>query len=270
MAKIPVISVTGDKTAEVDLPAQFAEPVRVDLIKRAALAVMSAQRQRYGADPEAGRKQGKAWPKRRRKFGGTYGKGISRVARKQLWRRGDQIGWVGARGAQTVKGLTAFAPKSEKIFEEKINKRENRKAIRSAISATGVLALVQSRHRVNGVKIVPIVLEDKFESLKKAKEVSALLKKIGLTEELERTKEKIIRSGRGKMRGRKHKRKVGPLLVVSKKCDLERAARNIAGVDIVQVRALNAALLAPGAQPARLTLWSKAALEMLGKERLFE
>lgn len=270
MAKIPVLSVTGEKTAEIELPMQFAEPVRTDLIKRAALAVLSTQRQAYGTDPEAGRKQGKAWPKRRRKFGGTYGKGISRVARKSLWRRGDQIGWVGARGAQTVKGLTAFAPKSERIFEEKINKKENRKAIRSAISATGVLDLVRSRHKVNGLKIVPVIFEDKFESLKKSKEVSALLEKIGLKEEMERTKEKIIRAGRGKMRGRKHKRKVGPLIVVSKKCDLEKAARNISGVDVVQVKALNAYLLAPGAQPARLTLWSKSALETLGKEKLFE
>jgi large subunit ribosomal protein L4e len=269
MTKVPVFSVAGERVSEIELPVQFSEPVREDLIKRAALAVMSAQHQAYGSDPLAGKRQGKAWPKRRRKFGSTYSKGISRVARKALWNKGEQFGWVGARGGQTVKGMKNFPPKVEKQFWENINKKENRKAIRSAIAATSVLDLVGKKHDLAAVKIIPIVIEDKFESVKKTREVYIVLKKLGLKDELVRTKERKIRAGKGRMRGRKYKTKSGPLIVVSKSCPLEKAAANFVGLDIVEVKGLNAALLAPGAVPSRLTIWSKPALEMLGKEKLF-
>ncbi|HKZ50105.1 MAG TPA: 50S ribosomal protein L4 [Candidatus Nanoarchaeia archaeon] len=267
--KVPIFSTAAEKVSEIELPVQFSEPVRLDLIKRAALAVLSSLRQAYGADPEAGRRQGKALPKFRRKYGTTYGKGISRVARKIMWHRGEQFGWVGARGAQTVKGLSAFAPKSDRMLAEKINKKENRKAIRSALSASTVLDLVKVRHKVDGVKFLPLVLEDSAEKMNKAREVFTLLGKLGLGEELSRTSERKIRAGRGKTRGRKYKKKSGPLVIVSKSCDLEKAARNIPGVSVVQVKSLNAALLAPGASAGRLTVWTKPALELLGKEKLF-
>jgi large subunit ribosomal protein L4e len=199
--KVPVLSAEGQKISDVDLPIQFSEPVREDLIKRAALAVMSAQHQAYGTDPQAGLRQGKALPKRRRKYGGTYGKGISRVARKVMWHRGEQFGWVGARGAQTVKGIKAFPPKVGKIFWEKINKKENRKAIRSAIAATSVFELVARKHKLGNIKIVPIVMDSKIEDIKKTREAYKLLKSLGLKEELIRTKEKKIRAGKGKGRG---------------------------------------------------------------------
>ena len=174
MVKVPVYSTTGGKVSEIELPKQFSEPVRADLIKRAALAVQSKQHQAYASDPEAGKKQGKAWPKFRRKYGTTYGKGISRVARKALWHRGGQFGWTAAHAANVVKGLKAFPPQVGRVFVEKINKKENRKAIRSALAATTVLDLVRSKHKVNGVKILPIVIEDKAESLKKSKLVIEL------------------------------------------------------------------------------------------------
>jgi large subunit ribosomal protein L4e len=267
--KVPVLSVEGQKISDVELPVQFSEPVREDLIKRAALAVMSAQHQAYGTDPLAGLRQGKALPKRRRKYGGTYGKGISRVARKVMWHRGEQFGWVGARGAQTVGGIKAFPPKVGKIFWEKINKKENRKAIRSAISATSILELVAKKHKLGNIKIVPLIIEDKFEALKKSKEVYKHLKTLGLSEELARTKEKKIRAGKGKGRGRKYKTKIGLLIIVSKSCNLQKAAANLAGIDVVTIKNINAALLAPAAMPARLTIWTKSALETMEKEKLF-
>lgn len=268
--RAPVLSVTGEKTADVELPIQFSEPVRADLIKRAALAVLSMQHQAYGSDPWAGKRQGKAWPKRRRKYGGTYGKGISRVARKAMWHRGEQFGWVGARGGQTVKGMKNFPPKVEKIFWEKINKKENRKAIRSAIAATSILELVAKKHKLANIKMLPIIIDSRVEDIKKAKEAYKLLKSLGLSAELARAKEKKIRAGKGKGRGRKYKTKLGPLIVVAKACNLQKAAANLAGFDIIPVKNINAALLTSGAEPARLTIWTKSALEVMGKEKLFE
>jgi len=267
--KVTLFSMAGEKISELELPAQFSEPIRVDLISRVVIALQSHKHQPYGADPRAGAKQGKAWPKRRRKYGGTYGKGISRVARKALWHRGSNFGWVGAVGAQTRKGVKAFPPEVAKNFAEKLNIKERRKATRSAIAATTDKNLVAAKHTVDGVKSIPLVLENKFEDLKKTKDVVAVLEKLGLGKELERTREKKIRAGKGKMRGRRYKRKVGPLIVVSKSCAAEKSAANIPGVDAVQVKNLNAELLAPGARPSRLVIWTQAALETMKKENLF-
>ena len=68
---------------------------------------------------------------------------------------------------------------------------------------------------------------------------------------------------------RKYKIKLGPLLVVSKDCSLEKAAKNLQGVEICQVQNLNAELLAPGTVPGSLTIWSQDSIEKLGKEKLY-
>jgi large subunit ribosomal protein L4e len=47
------------------------------------------------------------------------------------------------------------------------------------------------------------------------------------------------------------------------------AAMNIPGVDVVEVKQLNAENLAPGAKAGRLTIWSQAAIESLSKNKLF-
>ncbi|MDP3765100.1 MAG: 50S ribosomal protein L4, partial [Nanoarchaeota archaeon] len=82
-------------------------------------------------------------------------------------------------------------------------------------------------------------------------------------------KEKKIRAGKGKSRGRKYKKKKGPLVVVSKTDKLSRAVANMTGIDVVEVKNLNAELLAPGAKAGRLTLWTQAAINILEKENLF-
>ena len=195
---------------------------------------------------------------------------MTRIKMKALWKRGRRFGWVGAFVANAVKGRAAFPPSAERIFEEKINEKEKRKAVRSAISATAVKELVETKNIVSGLKSIPLIVEDKFESLKKTSEVIQALEKLGLQNELERISEKTIRAGKGKMRGRKYRTRAGPLIVVSKQCALENSARNILGVDVVPVKNLNAYLLAPSASPSRLTIWTRSALEILGKERLFE
>ena len=43
------------------------------------------------------------------------------------------------------------------------------------------------------------------------------------------------------------------------------AARNLPGVDVVQVQSLNAAHLAPGTHAGRLTLWTEGALQEIAK-----
>jgi large subunit ribosomal protein L4e len=266
--KIAVLSINNEEIGKKDLPIQFDEPVNLNLIQRAVLAEQSRKRQSYGAFPRAGKRSSAKVSRQRRAYRGAYGIGISRVPRKVLSRRGMRFFWQGAFAPGTVGGRRAHPPKAEKVWIKKINRKEENKAVRSAIAATMSKELVIARGHI-APKNYPFVVESRIEELKKTRESRKVLESLGLKEELARTAKKKVRAGRGKLRGRKHRLKSGPLLVVSKNCALEVAARNIAGVKIVEVANLNAELLAPGAKPARLTLFTDAALDRLNREGLY-
>lgn len=263
--KAKVMSLDGKAEKEIELPTQFDEEFRPDLIKRAVQVIQSRERQPYGAMEGAGMRAAASVSRRRRKYRGSYGKGIARVPRKILTRRGSQINWVGAFAPGTVSGRRAHPPKAWKIWGQEINAKERKKAIRCAIAATAMKAVVEQR----GFSQVPIIVTKAIEHLSKAKDVVDSLEKLGLKAELERASEKKVRSGKGKARGRKYRKKKGPLLVVSGKCTLQKAAAAIPGVDIAVVSSLNAQLLAPGTMPGRITVWSESAIEKMGKEKLF-
>ena len=265
--KANLYSQDGKKLKQIELPRQFNEEIRPDIISRAVLAIQSHKRQRYGTDPWAGSKYSSKLSKRRRKYRGSYGFGISRVQRKILTRRGTQFFWVGATTPNTVGGRKAHPPKPEKIFSKKINIKERRKAIRSAIAATAVKELVVARgHKCEEA---PLIIETRFESMNKTKDVQNILIKLGLEDELKRIANRRITAGRGKSRGRRYKTKKGPLLIVSENCALIKAASNLQGVDIATVNSLNAEVLAPGCRAGRLTIWTDKAIERLAKEELY-
>ena len=113
------------------------------------------------------------------------------------------------------------------------------------------------------------MIADDFESLSKTKQVIEALNNLGFGDELRRSSEKTYRAGKARLRGRKYRKRKGPLFVVSKQCPLLKAASNVAGLDAVAVTDLNAELLAPGAMPGRLTLFTQSAVEKLDKEKLF-
>ena len=264
-----VINLEGKKIREINLPKQFSEPYHPNLIKRAILAIHGNKRQPYGASPRAGLRYSSTLSKRRKKYKGSYGKGISRTPRKVMWRRGTQFGYVGATAPGTRGGRKAHPPKAEKIFSKKINVKERRKAIRSALAATFNLELMKKRnHQIP--EEFPFIIEDNFENIEKTKDVKDILKKLGFEKELERCEKKKVRAGKGKTRGRKYKKKTGPLVVVSKKCKLEKSIINIPGLEIMEIKNINAELLAPGTHAGRLTIYTESAINMLEKEKLFE
>lgn len=266
--KLDILDISNKKTGEINLPIQFDEEIRPDLVSRAVLALQSNKRQSYGAMADAGKMASVKLSKRRRKYRGMYGFGISRTPKKILSRRGTRMNWVGAFAPNTVGGRRAHPPKSEKKLVKKINKKERKKAIRIGISATIIKDLVRGRGHVIPENY-PFVLNENFEDLKKTKEVRDVLKNFGLEKELERVDKKNIRAGRGKTRGRKYKIKKGPLIVISKQSNVIKAISNIPGVDIVNVKNLNVEMLTPGTVPGRLTLWTVSAIENLEKEKLF-
>jgi len=249
------------------LPAQFSEPVRPDLIKRAALVIQHNKRQPYGAHPEAGKRQSVTLSRRRRRYKGAYGKGVARIPRKTMLRRGMQMIWVGAFAPGTIGGRRAHPPLA-RSFSKKINTKERRKAIRSALSATMHKDIVSKRgHRVPDT--YPFIASKDLEQITKTKELYQALVALGFGDDLARGSIKKVRAGKGTMRGRRYKKRKGLLLVVSGECPALKAAKNVPGVDVIDVKHINAELLAPGTHPGRLALFTQSAIEALDKDRLF-
>lgn len=267
--KLNIRGADNETKGTVDVPHVFHELVRVDLVKRAFLATVSKERQAYGSDPRAGKKHSVTLHKRRRKYRGSYGKGISRSPRKIMSRRGVQFNWTGANAPNTVGGARAHPPKANRRWEQKLNTKERKKALRSALAATLDKTLVAQRcHALPDT--YPFVLANDIAQIKTTKEVRAALTKLQLDKELARADATKIRKGKATLRGRVRKRKTGPLIVVDKLCPLSYAARNLPGVDVVLVKRLNVKALAPGAHLARLTLFTEDALKHIEKEGLFQ
>jgi large subunit ribosomal protein L4e len=247
--KVPVINLRKEQTGEVEVPKVFSTPIRHDVIKRAVVALQSTRFQPQGRDPMAG--------KRTTAESRGTGHGIARVPRLK-------DGNKAAFGVSIVGGHQAFPPLSEKIIVKRINKKEKRFAIRSGIAATAVKELVEKRgHAIQDVEQLPIVVSDEIESLEKTRDVKEFLETIQLWGDVERADRRKVRAGIGKMRGRKHKKGKGPLIVVGEDKGIGYAARNLPGVEVVDVYSLNAEVLAPGAHPGRLVIWAKSAFEQL-------
>jgi large subunit ribosomal protein L4e len=114
----------------------------------------------------------------------------------------------------------------------------------------------------------PFILTSDIENISKTKDLMSALTALGLEHELSRIKEKGMRSGKGKMRGRAHIKKTGPLIVVSKECPLMKIQKS--GMDVIPAEDISAEDLAPGTQPARLTLFTESALKTIKEKRLFQ
>jgi large subunit ribosomal protein L4e len=238
----------GEVKKKIRLPAAFDEDFRPDLIKKAVLAVQSTRYQPHGAHPYAGiRTSAHSW---------GSGRGVSHVPRIKNGSRA-------ARVPQARGGREAHPPKAAKVLVEKVNKKEKRKALLSAIAATIDEDLVKARgHRFEAK--LPVVIEDAFEKLERTSDVIAALQAAGVYPDIERSRaSRKVRPGRGKIRGRHYKQRKS-LLIVTKGEPL-RAARNLAGVDAVTVSELNAEHLAPGTHAGRLTVWTAGAVKQLGE-----
>jgi len=260
--KIDVFDLEGKPTEKIDLPEVFEEPIREDLILRAFLAIISKKIQPFGVNVLAGKRTSAHYHSLRRYRFTMMSREMARMPR--IHGRGVTpfLTWQARFVPQARKGRRAHPPKVEKIWTQKINKKERRKAIRSAIAATAKKELVLKRgHKVEEIKELPIVVEDKIQEIKKTKELVEFLKKIGLEKELERTKKKKIRAGKGRKRGRKYKTKTGPLIVVTEDKGIKKAAKNLSGTNVCRIENLSIEALAPGAAAGRLTIFSKSTIE---------
>jgi len=257
----------GNSVREVRLPPQFQETYRPDVIKRAFLAESTVRLQPKGAYPLAGLQTTAEYYGRRHAWRQTINTGRSRLPREKIAHgRSGRVLMV----PHAVKGRRAHPPKPWKKIVEKINSKERSLAIRSAIAATADAQLVKERgHAVESQKF-PLVVDDSIQGVRKAGEAEKILSALGLSMDLERArKRRSMRSGRAKLRKGGHSTPKSVLVVVAKDGGVWRAARNIPGVDVVEVKNLRAEHLAPGGTAGRLTVWSEGALALMDKEKMF-
>ncbi len=263
--KVDVLNLQGSKIETVDLPLQFSEEIRGDLIKRAFHAYVSLFYQPKGSDPRAGLKTTAEYYGRRHAWRQTINTGRSRLPREKI--PGGKMGRV-LRVPLAVKGRRAHPPKPEKRIIERINVKERNKAIRSALAASANTAQVASKHIFE--KALPLVVSDDFESLKKTKDVLNTLIAVGLAKDLQRASQGTKRtSGIKRLRGRGKRVPRTVLIIVGNDKGVVKAAGNILGVDATTVEKLNANLLAPGGVAGRLTLFTKSALAKLTDNALY-
>lgn len=237
---------------ETKAPEFFDTVVREDIV---AKAVESARREAatpYGLFKEAGRRHSASGTisHKRHEWKGHYGKGIARVPRKTMWRRGTQFMWIGAevnsaRGGRRVHGPTIF----KRV--RKVNDKEMKAALRSALAATSQESFFAKRYpafKANaGVHIVS-------ELPKKTAELTELSQKIFSSEKAVPGK-RVTRAGIGKSRSRPTKVNAGALIVVGSK-----ESANFKHMEVVRAKDLSVLDLYP---LGRMAIFTEKSLEEL-------
>ncbi len=262
--KAKILDIKGKKTKEIELPGIFSQPVREDIV--AKILESKKTKQPYAPSLVAG-KQHSASGKvihRRHVWKSGYGRGSSRVPRKILLRRGSQFNWVGAEVASTRGGRRAHPPKTiTMINTSKINKKEMKTALASALSATTNRKIVTSKYEKlteKDIENLPLIVESKIVSLKTKDFIFSLRKILGEKLFSIVSKKKKIRSGKGKLRGRKYKSNAGLLIVTGSNEKLKTRV-----IEAKKVNNLSIIDLAKGGL-GRLTLYTENAVKELGEK----
>merc|ERR1712151_1266436 len=244
--------------SEVRMPHVFLAPVRNDLVSFVHDQLSRNTRQAHGVDKKAGMKHSaESW--------GT-GRAVARIPR--VSGSGTHRSGQAAFGNMCRKGRMAHPLQTWRRYHRKVNLRQRRHALASAIAATASFPLVMARgHRVQNVPQLPLVLDDTVCQISKTAQCVAMLNSFGLASELARVRaSRKLRAGKGKLRDRRYKMRRGVLFVVDDNCAaLRRGLRNIPGVDVMNVNRLNIRSLAPGGHLGRLCMWTKSAFESLNK-----
>src|SRR6056297_1001809 len=215
--KAKVLDLQGKEKNKIELPGCFSEKIREDVVSK----ILEAKKfkQPYAPSPVAGRQHSASGIliHRRKVWKSQYGRGMSRVPRKIMMVRGSQFNWEGATSPNTKGGRRAHPPKVEAIQKRlKINKKELQLAIKSALSATANPEKISEKYSsLKSKKLdAPFIVESKITE-QKVKDILASIKKTLGQEAYETVeKKKKIRSGRGKLRGRRYKSNAGLLVVV--------------------------------------------------------
>ena len=262
--KTKILDIHGKEKGILDLPKCFSSLIREDIISK--ILETKKIKHPYAPSPIAGKQHSASGVliHRRHVWKSQYGRGQSRVPRKSLSRKGSQFNWVGAESPNTRGGRRAHPPKVLSMINTKeINKKEMRLGLISAISATANSEKILKKYSsINEKKIsnVPFIVESKITELKTKEFLNSLERILGKELFYLALKNKTIRSGRGKRRGRKYKSNAGMLLVIGND---EKTKKS--GIDFVQVKNLSVSDLANGGV-GRLTVYTEKAIKNLGEK----
>jgi large subunit ribosomal protein L4e len=256
----PLVSVYSEKNLanpedNIALPVVFKAPIRPDVVNEIHQLMRRNKRQAYAVSEEAGHQtSAESW--------GT-GRAVARIPRVRGG--GTHRSGQGAFG-NMCRGGRMFAPtKPWRRWHRKINVNQRRYALVSAIAASGVPALVQSKgHVIDGVSEFPLVVTDEVQKLAKTKQAVLFLRRMKIWADVQKVyKSQRFRAGRGKMRNRRRIQRRGPLIVYSKDEGLRKAFRNIPGIDTMSVDKMNLLKLAPGGHVGRFVIWTESAFKRL-------
>jgi len=246
-------------TNEIELPPVFDSPIREDITKKVHDSLFS--RQPYAVSPLAGRQSSKHKQSHcRRKFKTLYGKGISRVPRKALWRRGDQFYWVGVYSPGIRGGRAAHPPKGVRRIRN-INKKEKILALKSCLAATASKTILQKNYPNLKPSSFPLIIESSLLD-KKTKEIFKFLE----DQKIEIKAKKKVRPGIGKVRGRKYKNTRKVLLVLGKNEAQKIQKLKSLNLNISNTNQLNVKELSLNGKPGKLTIYTENSIKELGEK----
>jgi large subunit ribosomal protein L4e len=258
MAARPVVTVqsTADEAGkQVQLPAVFLAPIRPDIVTFVHTSMNKNRRQAYAVNKDAGHQtSAESW--------GT-GRAVARIPR--VPGGGTHRAGQGAFGNMCRGGRMFNPTKTWRKWHRKINVNQRRYAVCSALAASALPSLVMARgHRISEVPECPLVIDSSIESVDKTSKAVKILKDVGAFEDVEKSKaSRQIRSGKGKMRNRRHVQRRGPLVVYAEDNGINQAFRNLSGVEVCSVDRLNLLQLAPGGHLGRFVVFTEAAFAKL-------
>ncbi len=196
----------------------FEAPIREDIV--AKVLETKKRQQPYAPSPVAGKQHSAKGliVHARHVWRSGYGRGQSRVPRKIFTRRGSQFNWEAAEVPNAKGGMRAHPPKITQFINElKINKKEMKIAFFSGIAATAsekyILKKYSTIEEID--KKAPFVVSSEVTKMKTKQLLEELKKTLGKLYGVA-LKQKSVRAGRGKLRGRKYKSNAGMLFVVGK------------------------------------------------------
>lgn len=253
----PLVSIrqADGAKAQTAMPHVFLAPIRPDIVQAVFVNMNKNKRQAYAVKDGAGMGHSAVcW--------GT-GRAVARIPRVNGG--GTSRAGQAAFGNMCRKGRMFAPTKTWRKWHRKINTNQKRYAVVSALAASALPALVMARgHKVENVDEVPLVVGNDVEGIKKTRDAVKLLKSVGAYDDVQKAADSYkLRRGTGKLRGRRHVHRRGPLVVYNNDAGVTKAFRNLPGVETCHVDRLNLLQLAPGGHVGRFIVWSKDAFERL-------
>lgn len=183
----PLVGVYSEKNetgkSQVPLPAIFKAPIRPDVVNDVHQLIKRNSRQAYAVSDKAGHQtSAESW--------GT-GRAVARIPRVRGG--GTHRSGQGAFG-NMCRGGRMFAPNvAYRRWHRRVNVNQKRFAIVSAIAASGVPALVQSKgHIIDGVSEFPLVVSDKVQSITKTKQAVILLRRLKVWADVQKVRTMLM------------------------------------------------------------------------------